>query len=357
MSSLFEELSSQSKYSEYKRRINPELVLEYYGARNCFEITREDGQREVQHSCLIDQVIPHHTNGDENPSARMNIDKKLYVCYAFGGGDIFWFIKTMEQKDSFREILPVIGRFLEGSTESQEDFLEELEGYFKSEEVIPEPIPVYSERVLDNWRFTHPYLLEERGVTHEAAKELQVGFDIEENRLVFPHFFEGKLVGWQKRAIPQGFRYPATEPDRFGRLPKYKNTSGFPKSSTLYNYDQQSGEVIVVESPMSVLKARSLATSGDDILSKVVATFGAKVSREQIDLLKKFDRVHIFMDDDEAGESASKKLLRGLYRFTDCLYVEPEKGKDLADYSSREEVLSVIDRGEPAFLQLARWDR
>lgn len=354
---FLEQLANKDKYEEYRRRIDPQLVLDHYGAQNASLIGDE-----VLHSCLIDRVDPHHTNGDANPSARMSLSKKLYVCYSYGGGDIFWLIRTLEGKETFAEIVPILGQFLTGSTESKEDFLKELEGYFRAE-VDPEdePIPTYSDRVLKQWAFTHPYLINQRGVTHEAATRLRVGYDLDERRIVFPLFFEGKLVGWQKRAVPGGLGYPATLEEKGGHLPKYKNTPGFPKSKALYNYDlvMERGrkEVLVVESPMSCLKAESL-TDGEDLLAGTISTLGAKVSDLQASYLRRFDRVYVYFDADPAGQKGAKYLTERLYRHTDVWVVEAEEGLDLADYNSKEEALGVIKRrSTPAFLQLAKWDK
>lgn len=355
-----DQLNNKSKYDEYRRRIDPQLVLDYYGAQNAYEINTGEGV-EVQHSCLIDRVDPHHTNGDQNPSARMNLEKKLYVCYTYGGGDIFWLIRTMEGKETFEEIIPLLGQFLTGSTESKEDFLKELEGYFETKHnAEDEPIPTYSDRVLKQWGFTHPYLTKYRGVTHEAATRLRVGYDHEDRRIVFPLFFEGKLVGWQKRAVPDGLGYPPTLAEG-DYLPKYKNTPGFPKSRALYNYDtvveRGRDEILVVESPMSCLKAESL-TDGDDLLAGTISTLGAKVSDTQVAYLRRFKRVYVYFDADSAGQKGARFLTERLYRHTDCVVVRAEWGKDLADYETKEEVMRVIEsRSSPAFLQLADWDR
>lgn len=352
---LHEKNINDGRYEEYKRRIDPQLVLDYYGAKNSSEIGDE-----VLHSCLIDQVDPHHTNGDANPSAQMNLRKKLYVCHSYGGGDVFWLIRTMEKKETFSEITPLLGKFLTGSTETKEDFMKELEGYFSSRQEIYEgPVPTYSERVLKQWSVTHPYLIKERGVSHEAATRLQVGYDHDDRRIVFPLFFKGRLVGWQKRAIPEGLGYPPTVSSG-GYTPKYKNTPNFPKSRALYNYDMAVSrgreEVLVVESPMSCLKAESL-TDGNDILAGTISTLGAKVSEQQAHYLRGFKKVYIFFDGDSAGQKGARYLTERLYRHTDCEVVEAEEGKDLADYSTREEVLSLIERRSvPAFLQLAKWE-
>lgn len=342
------QLGELREYREYLRRIDPMRVLEYYDAQNCFEQKQGDGSVEVRHSCLIDRVDPHHSHGDQNPSASLNIDKKLYTCWTYGGGgDVLWLIMMLEEAESLTEIIPVLRQFLKESTETKEDFQKELEGFFQVEKYEEDPLPKYSERLLDRWSFTHPYLTEVRGMSAEACSRLRVGWDEESNRITFPVFFRGDLVGWQKRAIPKGPYWPGTRE----QVPKYKNTKDFPKSKVLYNYDRVSGrrEVVVVESPMSVLKAESL-TDGEDILSSVVATFGAKVTEPQLDLLRGFSRVYVYMDDDTAGVRAARKISRYLYRFVDCRIVKPSQGMDLGDHTSREEVIEKIRSATPAFL-------
>jgi DNA primase len=182
---------------------------------------------------------------------------------------------------------------------------------------------------------------------------MRIGYDPVANRIVFPHFWGGKLVGWQKRSIPEstlpGFSWPPTEFQK----PKYKNSSGFPKSEHLYMYDAALGEhtVIVVESPMSVAKAYELYIGG------VVATFGAKVSQAQIDLLKYWGRVIVWFDADRAGQAGAGKLVQGLYRHAQVSVVEPEPGKDLGDYHTADQIKSKLKGCRPAALWLPEYWR
>ena len=354
-------LADEKSLGEYRRRIDFESVLDHYGARNTSRLQGVDGTTEIRHSCLLDTVDPHHNHGDENPSARANLDYKLYHCYTYGGGDVFWFIMQMEQKETVREIIPILSKFLGEATESSADFLKELDGFFTKNEVKVD-IPTYSERVLKPWMKFHPYLSEVRGISLDAASLLKVGYDERDRRIVFPHFMEGKLVGWQKRAITDD-RWPLTQPDEHGVMPKYKSTAGFPKSEWLYNLDRVRTrglrEVIVVESPMSVLKAETLQLEAEDnddplirLLRGTVATFGAKVSDRQIDLLSTFDKVYVYLDDDEPGQRGAKSVLERLYRRTSTVYIPAEEGKDLGYYSRRESVQKVFDQQVPGFLQL-----
>lgn len=360
MSNVFQKHREQSRYQEYLRRINPQKVLDYYDAKNAYEVHMDNGDTEIQHSCLIDKVDTHHTHGDQNPSARLNVDKKLYICYSYGGGDILWLIKTMEQTDDLMSIAHIIEQFLDDSVSDVADFLKELDGIFTDDTPTAVPIPKYSDRVLRNWGFIHPYMVKQRGCSEESLSRLQIGYDENDVRITFPHFFNGSLVGWQKRSVPDGLGYPATPLDQHGLCPKYKNTVGFPKSDTVYNWDlihkRKRDTIVVVESPMSVAKAETL-TDGDDLLSGCLATFGAKIGSAQMDLLKSFKRVFVYMDSDSPGFIASQKLVRKLHKYTDVMVVNPEPNKDLGDYNDVDDVFRVIDRAEPAFLTLAKWDR
>lgn len=159
----------------------------------------------------------------------------------------------------------------------------------------------------------------------------------------------GRLVGWQQRAIPAGAdelgSWPGTRPD----IPKYKSSPGFPKSSTLYQYDaargSDSGRIVVVESPFSVIKAHSLG-----VLSRypVVATFGAKITDAQLALMRDFREVIIWMDPDEAGYSAERKLRRVLMRHTQVRVVVPQEGMDLGDYDDPDEIMAMLESSVPA---------
>jgi hypothetical protein len=306
-------------YRSYLDRLDARALLEHYGATHCTEQPNKDGSIEIIHSCLLDRVERHHANGDQNPSAACNVEKKTYVCYSMGFGcDLFHLVMKLEGKENFADALSAINPFLTGSTVESTALRDKLEKILDKQVGYALDLPSYDVRVLNT--FTQPHLYwDYRGISHSAQQLLSLGFDPHEHRIVFPHFVKGKLVGWQKRVIPG-----ETKPE----FPKYRNSSGFPKSETLYAHDLTTpgGPVLVVESPMSVARAYSIG------LANVVATFGAKVSKAQIDLLKAHEKVIVWFDADPAGMHGERKLLEGLQYHTEVLRVRPEEGKDLADY-------------------------
>jgi len=337
-------LSKADLYRSYRRRVDVRQLLEHYGARNCSEQVNRDGTTEIVHSCLLDAVEPHHAHGDEHPSAWVNVEKGLYCCSVYWSGDVLHLILKMEGLSELGQVGPLLGTMM-GGARSGQALRAELERLFAAPDVYSVGLPSYSESVLRPWMASHPYMRDVRGVSHETCAELGIGFDPAANRIVFPHRWRGSLVGWQKRAVPPGPGWPGTDPP----WPKYKNSSGFPKSETLYRYDQAAGlgRVVVVESPMSVAVAHELGIPG------VVATFGAKVTRPQIDLLKSWETVVVWFDADPAGESGTVKLVEGLYRHCRVSVVPPEEGRDLGDYRDANRVAAALESAIPAVLWMA----
>lgn len=341
----FEFLRERAMYDTYLRRLDARAVLDHYGARNCQEqISKKDGSTEIIHSCLLDRVHPHHSNGDQSPSASCNVDKKTYVCYSMGFGcDLLHLVEKLEGKEEFSDSLTLISSFLTGSTMEANAFQADLDKIFSAPTFLSTALPVYDTSILNGFAHPHDYW-GERGISPEAQEVLSLGYDPKENRIVFPHFFDGKLVGWQKRAVP------GTTP----AYPKYRSSFGFPKSTTLYNYDvaQKDDLCLVVESPMSVAKAVSYG------LTSIVATFGAKINPAQIRLLHPFKTVMVWFDNDsktQAGQAGERKLIEGLYRHTEVLVIPADPDKDLAD-CTKAEISRKFDQAIPAALRLGEYD-
>lgn len=344
--SVLSRLGAEGRYRDYLRRLDARALLDHYGVQNDHEETTHAGETEVIHSCLLDRVDRHHNNGDQNPSAACNLDRKLYICYSYWGGDLFHLVMKLENKDSFEAILPVVAPFLAGAVAEPDDFLEELEGMLAGGTAYSASLPSYSDRVLAPWAFVHPYL-HERGIDSETASRLKIGWREDDNRITIPHFWDGNLVGWQSRAVPDR---PGLWPGTADPVPKYKSTPGFPKSDTLYHDHSRpfprGGAVVVVESPFSVIKATALGLD-----TPVVATFGAKVSAAQTAMLSDFDDVVLWPDPDQAGQIMERTFARRLHRHPGLRVVDPDPGKDMADCDTLSQLRAKIDSATPAVLR------
>lgn len=334
-----------------KNRLDYEEILEELG----ISVSHRHGDWLMCHC----PNIYAHKNGDQNPSFGFNTEEGYWNCFVCGSGTLLGLVQeTLEFTEQ-----DAVNWLREHSTfepAKDEDIVEKITKILHppQELVI---LPEFPDSAVFKYRFIHPYLLE-RGITEEVIKEMNVGFDEDHLGIIIPHWWKGKLRGWQVRHLleNEGKYYcptcgqgnsptTAKEPKL---VAKYNNTLGFPKKYTIYNYDSQefssSGYVIVVESPMSVLKLKSLGQQ------YVVSTFGS-FSDEQGDALAKFGLVYYWPDNDQAGLTNTQKIIKSLANRTELRIIPPvvgEKG-DPGDLNSLEDVDDYISRAiNPALYKL-----
>lgn len=239
---------------------------------------------ELRHSCIL--PFGKHSRGDIHPSASFNIEKLKYNCYVCGGGDIFWLLQVVEgltHDEAVRECQKLVHFVDKTGTQLSMEIEKLCRGEAPEEE---ESLPIFDSAVLEPWRVYISYL-KKRGITLETAKKFQLGYNSDVDRLIIPHFFNGNLVGWQARKLPGA---PKSSP-------KYLNSDDFPRQNTLYNFDQASQyrHIYLVEAPLSAVW---MAQNG---FPNVVASFGSKITKEQLALLSRFKSVTVFFDEDLAG--------------------------------------------------------
>lgn len=320
---------------------------------------------EITHACLLLE----HEHDYNNPGASLNAEKLLYNCWKCGsGGTLLWLTEEVLQINAAKA-RKLIKEHFDSEEIHEETFLQGIERMWTSTSY--EAMPRYSLKLIEGMKCYTQYM-DDRGITREVQKEMMTGLfkdnkdDIEladgttvkvtQPRVVIPHIFGGVLRGWTMRLI-----------DKRQLGNKYKHTGQFPKAMTLYNFDnaRKFDDVIVVESPMSVLKLKSVG------IHNVVATFGAEINPEQERLLAKFGRVIAFPDGDAAGYRAMRKvdkkgnmlgLVPSLISKTELYVVDhglvlDEEGterfneKDPADYTG-EELRELLAAKVPAM----RWD-
>lgn len=282
---------------------------------------------ELIHSCLLPFGL--HRNGDRNPSASLNEDKLVYYCFACSsGGTLLWATSTILNLSTY-EAKRLIQKNLPENTPHQ--FIEHLDRIWTVTTDIT-ALPQYSDVLLKPWTRTTRYL-SERGISEDVQVEMKTGVNlhnsdqirdewIEQPRLVIPHFYLGKLRGWQLRKL-----------DSRQAGPKYKNSPGFPKDASLYNYDavNKNEPVIVVESPMSVLRLKTLG------YNNCVATFGAAVTDRQVSLLRRFESLVFFPDGDLPGYTSTHNISKQLMETNKVWIIDHGlDGKDAADFESDE---------------------
>jgi len=296
----------------------------------------QDTGYELIHSCKLSFGM--HKNGDANPSASLNKDTLLFNCFTCGGGSVIWLVENALgiSRDEAVYELKQLSKGL--SVVPIEKFLEKLDKMFQAPENRRMDIPVYNEKILSLYSGPSEYL-SNRGISELVQKKMKTGIDrnrleadksgniITVDRVVIPHFIDGKLVGWVSRKT-----------EEIDGIAKYKNTKGFPRSYGLYNMDnvREFDEVFVVESPMSVL---TLLSRG---IENVVATFGAKIAKPQLQLLRNYSKVIIFMDGDAPGRKAASSLAAGLREFTNLDVIDTPDGEDPASLSNVPNIIPLF---------------
>lgn len=289
---------------ETKRALCEELLTEF-GAR----VVRVNSTKgEMIHGCLVSPG--QHNDQDRNPTASLNYQKLTYNCLGCGAsGGLLWFIATCRGETSAqaRQWLEQTAG-LGGNVLELEAMLRMLDAIYATKERAP--IPSFSTKLLDGWAYDHPYLTEGRGISQEIYRRYKLGWDPETDRVVIPHFWQGKLVGWQSRKLPPEWRseeWTPRPPKEDGqeafdvhsgnpKSPKYFSSPDFPKESTVFNYDPRAEEAVVMEAMLSAL------THEDVFHSEAI--FGAKFTETQVRRLVKHERVILWMDNDDAGWKA-----------------------------------------------------
>lgn len=303
-----------------------------------------------------------HENGDRNPSFGFNDEKLAFNCFSCGGGNVIQLVQMMRPEFAQRypndleqdqRAVQYLEKFADFSIEVS--LADTISGILHPTKTEPAPMPDYPLDNLFKYRKIHPYLYD-RGLTKDVIVEMQVGFDDTHCGIVIPHVFQGKLRGWQTRHLVQDSEgnYLCELCEKDGKkAPKYKNTSSFPKINTLYGYDQmkqalidEAGDsVIVVESPMTALKLRSMG------FKRVVATFG-QFSQEQGMLLIAVPTVYFWPDNDYAGYQNALRCITTLGQFTTIKIVPavPERKGDAADLETADEIIKYLQNSYSASL-------
>lgn len=260
-------------------------LLDEVGAE---KISVREDRGEIIHCCLC----PWHN--ENRPSASLNFKKMTYRCLGCDSkGGILWLIGTVHGTYGPEAREWLAGKTGLGGKEFQlGPLLQFLDAVFAEQGSREKPqMARYSEMALEPWNQIYPGLttgvpdlgIVGRGIPEENLIEARVGWDMDDNRIIIPHFWKGDLVGWQaRRIIDDDLLYPE----------KYKSTPDFPRDRTLYR--QPKGKrIVVVESPMSVLRHLHHLPIG--------GTFGASLSPAQIALLKWYPEIIFWVDNDKAG--------------------------------------------------------
>jgi hypothetical protein len=244
------------------------LGIEYYSERG----------DEVQAACPAHKDRTGHE--DRNPSFYINADSGAFICF------------SCQWKGNVYTLVNYVHGDVDANT-----WLNEGGGLSMRMERITRVVPNIQEQthITESMlsAFTAPTaeVLRSRGLTQEAANAFNLLWDARNKNWIIPirDTVTNKLLGWQEKGYDR--RY-------FRNYP-----TGVQKSQALFGYSNYaSGDMIVVESPLDVVRLASLGITGG------VATYGALVSAAQFNLIRGGERVIFAMDNDEAGRKSNTNL-------------------------------------------------
>jgi len=311
-------------FKEVKQRVTMEDALGRYNVRL---------HRSNQHSLRGPCPLPTHQSEKSKESFIVETAKNVWACQSSScvagrggkkGGNVLDFVAFME-RCSIRDAAVKLHDWFcltttsdVRSTATPQKLVVEKQKVVESS-AVNKPLS-FSLTGVDH---AHEYL-KQRGVKEEIAKVFGVGFfpgrgTMSGGAFIPIHNERGELVAYAGRSID-------------GSEPKYKLPAGFKKSAVLFNLHrlQERGEVIVVEGFFDCMKVH------DAGVQSVVALMGSSMSDDQEQFLQQFDRVILFLDNDDAGREATSVIASRLMQHTFVKVVTPTVGKQPDQLSAAE---------------------
>ena len=325
------------KYGEFAHNIDIDAFEEAIG----FEPMYRQGENDVG-KCVFPN---NHKHGDETGKFAIHRGKKLYNCFVCEGGTLLSLVMEMYGFE-LDEATRWLAQFTKSDARSDDDFIDEFLSSLEDEKKKTSAIPYFNDKVLDKFTDDTSWFIT-RGISQDVIDEYRLRFTSRAMRAgpspdkddyygpsaIFPHFWNGRLVGWQNRWMDWDRKHTKTPK----WLAKYTNTRDFPKTTTIFNYSKAlefNGPVIVCESIPTVLMLVSIG-------QPAVAYFGGNITPEQLKLLRRFKKLILAPDNDEKGDSFLEKASPYLRRYTEVLHLPKVTsfgvGGDLGDFATKYE--------------------
>jgi DNA primase len=238
---------------------------------------------EVQSYCPAHKDRTGHE--DRNPSFWINSDTGAFICFSCQfKGNVYSLINYVsgidydKAKEWFDSPSLLVSRFNRITEEKRAP--------------IEEPTLI-TESMLSAFVDPPAEALASRGLTINASRAYELCWDARNENWIIPirDARTEKLLGWQEKGYSK--RY-------------FNNTPAkMKKSNSLFGYRQYvGGDMIVVESPLDVVRLASIGITGG------VALYGALISLSQLTYIKGADRVIFALDNDDAGRNSSKDMIK-----------------------------------------------
>lgn len=267
----------------------------------------------------------HEDPEDYNRSCSVTINPdgpSLARCHSFNcdfRGSFFQLIQSAVIKrpnpsEQLKEMLKHLNEVEDDSIEKRaERCAVKIDAKWEDLKVVtPKSLPpgwnadVLAESALEPFSGTVPRYCLQRGISLEAAKAWDLGYDTRLGRLVFPvRRFDGALIGMTGRILPEA----EYEQKMAGREPtKYHNYSGLNKTLYLYGAHlwKKNLPVVIVEGPIDCIRTWMALKD----IANVGATLGQGFSESHRRIIKAVwpPGVYIFGDADSAGRRMAEKV-------------------------------------------------
>lgn len=321
---------------------------------------------------------PFH--GEKTPSFHVSADKQIWHCFGCGeGGDVLSFVMKMDGMD-FTEALVHLGKKVgievarfsstEGNLKQRLLEIHELAtSYYKkvlTESTIGKSAREYvnsrgiDETLIekfalgfapDDWSRVSDFLL---GKSFSESELVQAGISLKKKsgRGVIDRFRNRIMVPLRdQHSVTVGFTGRIFSKDSEG--PKYMNSPETPiyhKGQLVFGLDmakraiKENGNIVIVEGNLDVIASHKAG------VENVVATSGTALTKDQLELIKRYTQTAVFcLDLDTAGLTATKKgvaialglefdvraimLPQGVKDPDDLVQKNPESWKELAGSS------------------------
>ena len=266
---------------------------------------------QVESEVDSDYIIfcPFHDN-HRTPAGEVSKDRGTFFCFSCQvTKSLVEFVMFVTQKTYFESI-----RFIDSmATESDIVGIVDKALYKEPEWKAFDEILVrrLHSQALESPRAMRYY--EGRRISESSVNKFLLGYSDNQDMVTIPmHNPDGSvLLGFVARSVE-------------GK--EFKNTPGLPKSKILFNLHRarKHDTVYVVESSFDAIRL-------DQNGIPAVATLGANVSRNQIELLTKyFNNAIVIGDNDDAGKGMQQKVLDRLGSRATLISI-PSRFKDIGD--------------------------
>lgn len=237
---------------------------------------------EIQCYCPVH--VKNKGREDRTPSFWINAVTGANLCFSCGHRASLYTLVEMIQDVGYEDAKKWLGS-------GEVNLSNKLKKITKQEETFEE-VTYITESMLSAFSTPPVEALKARGLTAAAAAKHQLLWDVRHSNwiTVIRDPLSNKLLGWQEKG--HNSRYFKNQP------------AGVHKSSTLFGYNNyKNGDMILVESPLDVVRLDSVGISGG------VAAYGSAVSMAQFNLIRGASRIILALDNDESGTESTKKLL------------------------------------------------